>query len=141
MQVAGRVVLMLGGERWAAMRIGLVSFLLLALATLLLIADLPGAWPAFAFAALFGTANGMNTIVRATIVPELFSREGYASVSGALAAASSIAKAAAPFAAAVLWQASGGYQSVLMAAFAVVVVSCAAFLVAGMLPVRRWLGP
>ncbi|HYD70572.1 MAG TPA: hypothetical protein VED21_34250, partial [Azospirillum sp.] len=63
-------------------------------------------------------ANGVMTIVRGLAVPEMLTPEAYGAINGALALPSVIAKAAAPLAAAVLWQAAGSYDAVLLAALA-----------------------
>ncbi|NBN80058.1 MFS transporter [Microvirga tunisiensis] len=81
---------------------------------------------ALALVALYGLANGIMTIVRGMAVPEMLSREGYGALNGALALPGTLAKAMAPGAAALLWQASGSYDAVLGAAIlgaAILVVS------------------
>jgi hypothetical protein len=44
-------------------------------------------------------------------------REGYGAINGALTVPGNIAKALAPFGAAALWSAAGGYDAVLWAIF------------------------
>src|SRR5690606_21818119 len=61
-----------------------------------------------AIAALYGAANGIVTIVRGLAVPEMISREAYGAVNGSLVAPMNVMQAVAPFAAAIIWQASGG---------------------------------
>jgi hypothetical protein len=51
---------------------------------------------ALLFAASYGWANGVQTIVRGTVPAELFGRTGYGHLMGRLAAPSFIARAAAP---------------------------------------------
>jgi MFS family permease len=69
-------------------------------------------WVLIAFAAIYGTGNGLMTIVKGTIGPDLLGPRGYATVNGALALPSNVARAVAPVAAAALW-AVGGYSTVL----------------------------
>jgi hypothetical protein len=75
--------------------------------------------PAFAavalIAAAYGASNGIMTIVRGVVVPEMLTRDAYGAINGALAAPTMIAKATAPLAAAMLWAASGSYVAVLVA--------------------------
>ena len=79
-----------------------------------------------AVAALYGVANGIMTIVRGMAVPEMLTREAYGALNGAIALPGTVAKALAPAAAAGIWQWSGSYDSVLVAALvgASVLVAC-----------------
>ncbi len=78
-------------------------------------------------AALYGAANGMITIVRGIAVPEMVTRDAYGAVNGSLVAPTNIMQAIAPLAAAVIWQASGGYGAVLAAIFVGSLTLCAGF--------------
>ena len=71
------------------------------------------------------------TIVRATIVPELLTSEAYATVNGAMYMPATVAKAIAPFAAALLWEWSGGYDVVLMVLVVLAALSALSFWLAG----------
>jgi MFS family permease len=75
-------------------------------------ASLPGL---FVLSAAIGAANGVLTIVRGLIVPELLTRRGYGSINGLIAAPSHLARALAPIAAAFLWDRSGSYDAVVVA--------------------------
>lgn len=78
--------------------------------------------PSFAslvlFAAIYGAANGIITIVRGVVVPEMLTREAYGAINSVLAIPATIAKAISPLGIALLWAAAGIYDSVLVAAFA-----------------------
>jgi len=63
----------------------------------------------------YGTANGIFTIVRGLVVPEMVSRHAYGAINGVLTIPVTLARAAAPVGAAVLWSASGSYNGVLAA--------------------------
>ncbi|MEQ1954934.1 MFS transporter [Mesorhizobium yinganensis] len=78
-------------------------------------------------AAFYGAANGMITIVRGLAVPEMVTREAYGAVNGSLVAPMNLMQAGAPLAAAVLWQASGGYEAVLAAIFIGSLTLCVGF--------------
>jgi MFS family permease len=117
-QVAGRVLLLALGRRARTATVGRIIMFAFPLSALILIL-LPQSLSAlFAFAALYGVANGIMTIVRGTAVPDLLWREGYGAINGALSFPATVAKAASPFAAALLWSWSGGYDAVLWAIFA-----------------------
>jgi hypothetical protein len=66
-------------------------------------------------AAIYGAGNGIMTIVRGLVVPEMLTRDAYGAINGALNLPMMVAKAAAPFGAAWLWAASGSYAAVLIA--------------------------
>jgi hypothetical protein len=66
------------------------------------------------------------TIVKGTIGPDLLGPRGYATVNGALAMPSNVARAVAPVAAAGLW-AVGGYSSVLAVLLAGLAAGLAVF--------------
>ncbi|MFZ5495819.1 MAG: MFS transporter [Verrucomicrobiota bacterium] len=122
MQVLGRLALATWGKHlatlcvggWAMLVLGtslaLMLFLHLTLASLL------------AFAVLYGASNGVMTILRGTAIAELFGRERYAELNGALSLPAVLAKAASPFAVAALWTATERYESVFAAGLAFVVV-------------------
>jgi len=126
MQVAGRVVLMMLGHRVDARSTGRVAILILPVSVLLLAvvgADTPSL---FGFAILYGASNGMLTIVRGTIVPELMGPRGYATINGALAFPANTARAVAPVGAAVIWG-WGGYDAVLWVLLVVCSLAAIAF--------------
>jgi MFS family permease len=61
---------------------------------------------------MLGAANGMATLARATTIAEIFGPRHYGSISGAIALGANGARAIAPFAAALLQVALGGYEPV-----------------------------
>ena len=126
-QVAGRVVLLALGRRFSTALAGRIAFLGLPCAVLLLLALPASTIGLFAFAAIYGAANGIITIMRGTAVPDLLWREGYGAINGALALPANVARAAAPFGAALIWSAAGSYQSVLWSIFAGGVIGALAF--------------
>jgi MFS family permease len=122
MQVAGRLFLSFRGEHFSSLRVGLVGMSGLLLALLLLLFLPPTfLWLAL-FTALLGLSNGMLTIVRGTAVAELFGRERYAEINGALAAPAVLTKAAAPLVFASVWSASGAPRAVPLAAALVLAI-------------------
>ncbi|EPX76476.1 MFS transporter [Salipiger mucosus] len=65
-----------------------------------------------AAAGIYGAANGVMTIVRGLMVPEFLTRRAYGRINGGLGAASTLAKAVAPIAAAGLFDLGGSYALV-----------------------------
>jgi MFS family permease len=111
MQVLGRVAEFAVGRRVSAVNVGRVAVLLPPLALVaLLMADGSRAW-LLAFACLYGAGNGALTIVRGTVPVELYGRDHYGAVTGALATPGLIARAAGPIAAAALAALPGGYDA------------------------------
>lgn len=80
-----------------------------------------------AVAVVYGAANGIITIVRGTMVPEMVSRDAYGAISGALTAPMNVMQALGPLAAAWLWSVTGGYGAVFAAAGACAAVFCLGF--------------
>jgi MFS family permease len=110
-QVLSRVALM-GFARIDARYVGRYAMAALFAGIAILASGTDALWALLAFAAIYGTGNGLMTIVKGTIAPDLLGPRGYATVNGALALPSNIARAVAPVAAAALW-AAGGYPAVL----------------------------
>ena len=116
-QVAGRIAIWSIAERASVRTIGKVVVLLFPIALGLLL--LPPTVVSLAlFAALYGAANGIITIVRGIAVPEMLTREAYGVINGMLAVPATIAKACAPLAVALLWAAAGSYDGVLIGVLA-----------------------
>ncbi|TCT05064.1 MFS transporter [Aquabacter spiritensis] len=126
-QVAGRVAISVFAPRASVRRIGSWVVLAFPLAIFAL-AWLP---PSFALVAaivaLYGSANGIMTIVRGLVVPEMLTRHAYGAVNGALAAPAMLARAAAPAGAALLWAQTQSYGTVLSAMAAGCVLMACAF--------------
>src|SRR5437899_2202598 len=79
------------------------------LAQLALAKELPTLVP---MVVMLGAANGMATRARATTIGEIFGPRHYGSISGAIALGANGARAIAPFVAALLQVALGGYEPV-----------------------------
>ncbi len=82
------------------------------------------------FALLFGFANGLVTIVRGSLVPDYFGRAHVGRISGAMAAISLMARAAAPLTTAWLLTALPGYRELMLVLSAVGVAALVAFALA-----------
>lgn len=125
-QVGGRILL-LTVRRIDTVGTGLIVMTVF-VAAVLLILLFPALVPAlFIFAALYGGANGMMTILRGTAAPDFLGREGVGAINGALTLPASMALAVGPSLAAVIWEVSGGYAAVLAAVFAAALLCAAGF--------------
>lgn len=99
---------------------------------------LPGTWLVAAMGcAIYGAANGIFTIVRGLVVPEMLSRHAYGAINGLLTTPATLARALAPAGAAMLWAQTTSYGPVLWAVAAAALVLAAGFWVAGWLSWKR----
>lgn len=126
-QVAGRIAMWVFAKHRPVRVIGLASVGAFPLCLLLLLLAPHSFWSLAAFAALCGAANGVITIVRGLVVPEMLTRDAYGAINGVLALPANAAKAIAPAATAGLWAWSGSYDAVLWTAFASALVVVLAF--------------
>ena len=114
LQVAGRLLFAPATTRASLGRLAFVTYLVRAasLAALLLVPGAPGMW---AFAALFGLANGASTLARAGLVAETFGAGQYGTISGSMTTAIAVLQTASPLAVGALRVATGGYAAPLVA--------------------------
>ncbi len=126
MQVAGRLLEFALGSRLHPVRLGFLTFagLSVAMVLLLAVAVLPSA--VFAFALVYGIANGLLTIAKATIPVELFGFANVGAVLGGFSAPSLVTRALAPFAFALLMS-EAGTKEALAGLVAVSLAACAAY--------------
>ncbi|MCP3656723.1 MAG: MFS transporter [Herbaspirillum sp.] len=119
MQVLGRILETTIGKKASTKQTGQFAISLLPVALLLLYA--PADWLVLygLFAILYGMGNGVMTIVRGTLPAELYGREAYGAISGAMATPVTIAFAAGPFVASLLYSVGGGYPGAIVALVAI----------------------
>jgi hypothetical protein len=130
MQVAGRIGEYTVGARFRAIEIATIALFLLPVALLLLrFAGLSWVW-VLVFVTLYGVSNGVMTITRGIIPAEIYGRERYGAVNGALAAPVLASRSLGPLVAAFIWSAAGGYDAVLWALAAIGFVSLVSFYLA-----------
>ena len=125
-QVAGRWVYAWIGRAWSLRTLGSIVLLGLPL-SLGLFAVARSLWLLWIFAALFGIANGLITIVRGGLVPEYFGRTHIGRIGGALSAVGLLARAAAPLISAWLLLALQGYRELLLLLAALGLVAAISF--------------
>ena len=120
-QIPGRLVLALLSRRLGATASAASVFGLAAAAlTLLSVAD--AHWAVLAFVLCFGMSNGMARLLRATLIGDLYGREGFGAISGLVSAFALAAEAASPLGAALIALAPGGYTTLLAALAAMAAV-------------------
>ncbi len=136
-QVVGRVLISMFAGRASMRAVGSAIVLLFPLA----FACLAIAGDSFVltavFCIVFGSANGIFTIVRGMAVPEMLSRHAYGALNGLLTAPSTLARAAAPLAGAALWSFTASYQGVIVAIIVAAMVLATSFWLAARLSGRR----
>ena len=123
MQVTGRALELTFGRRFQALHVGMVAVTMLpaSLVVFFFLGPVPAAF--LAFALLYGAGNGITTIVRGTIPAELYGRQHYGAVNGAMAAPVLLAKALGPLIAAALWAVVGNYSMLALVLAAVAACS------------------
>lgn len=124
MQVAGRIVLLLAGPRMKPSTTATVVVWLMPTAVVTLLAVVVSPWFVFLYAFLFGSGNGMMTIVKGTATADLISRDRVAMLNGVLATPTAIARAAGPILIATIWDFFGNPQAAILAVLAI--AACAA---------------
>jgi MFS family permease len=114
MSVGGRILVTALGRRWPLALATAAVFALQAVAVGVLMLS-SGPAGVVGFVALFGLGVGLISLSRAALVADFYGVAAYASINGVLALTVTIARAAAPVAAATLRTASGSYQPVMAA--------------------------
>jgi MFS family permease len=109
LQVAGRLLLYFTEKHIDVHKANRWIPVLLPAALFVLALGLSSPWIAIFYALLYGMANGMITIVKATAMAQYVSRERAASLNGLLGFPTAIARALAPSALAALWTTTGNY--------------------------------
>ena len=127
MQVLGRVLEYAFLSRWSPSRVGTLALWLLPLSLVLLAVVGPQIGLMALFALLYGSGNGIMTIVRGAIPAELYGRERYGAINGAMATPVLLAKAAGPIAASLVLAATGQPTAMILCLAAVGAGSAAIF--------------
>lgn len=96
-QVLARFVEVIGGHRFDPLMTGRVAFGALVASVAILLALPASLGTAVAFAALYGAAQGLITIARATVPLQLFGATGYGTLMGRITGLRFLANAASPF--------------------------------------------
>jgi MFS family permease len=117
MALPGRLIFTPLGGRWSRSGVAALIFVLSGLALATLLAS-HGAIAVWVFVALYGAGFGAITPARAALVAETFGAASYAEISGVLALVVSLARAAAPVGASLVYDGTrslplAGYDAVL----------------------------
>jgi MFS family permease len=109
MQVVGRLLLAAIGDR---LRERSLTAVILGLqpVSLLLLLLLPGAVGVWSFIVVFGASRGIMSLLRPLFVADLYGRERFASISGAMSAFVTASTAVAPLGAGVAYDVMGSYD-------------------------------
>jgi len=127
MQVAGRIV-EFGASRWLHVgQVGRIATAALPVSLIVLLWADASMLGLILFALLFGAGNGVMTIVRGALPVEMYGRDNYGAIAGALATPGLVARSVGPIFAALLWSALGGYESATVVLIAVAAVGALAF--------------
>ena len=127
LQVAGRLLLFFTERNVDVHKANRWIPTLLPAALFVLALGLQSIWVAIFYALLYGMANGMITIVKATAMATYVSRERAASLNGVLGIPTAIARAVAPSMLAALWVATGDYTVGVAVLCALALVAVVAF--------------
>lgn len=96
LQVTARALDYVGGARWDGLTSGLIAAVALPVSFLLLLFGGPANYAVFGFLALYGMANGIMTVARATIPLVFYDQADYARAASRIAFPQSLVSAAAP---------------------------------------------
>ena len=127
LQVTGRLLLFMTEKYVDVHQANRWILLLLPAALTVLALGVQSPWAGLLYALLYGLANGMITVVKATAMATYVSQPRAASLNGLLAFPTAIARAAAPSLLAVMWSATGDYDLGLVVFTLLASVSAAAF--------------
>lgn len=113
MQLAGRLLFTPAARSLDLATLTAATFVVRVLALALLMLPLPAAG-LFAFAALFGGANGASTLARAGLVAERFGSANYGTINGSMSTLIAVVQTAAPLSVGFLRVATGDYRAGLL---------------------------
>lgn len=122
LKLPGRLIFAPLSERFAARQVAVAIFLLHALAIVMLALS-DSTLAVIGFVVLFSAGNGALTLMRATIVANVFGLRAYGGISGVIGFMSQAAMAAGPLGVSVLAATWGGYQPVFWAVAILIALS------------------
>lgn len=112
MQVPGRL-LFAPLERWMSRRVVTVLVFGLLAGGVALLSMRTTTTAVWAFVVVYGMGRGMNTLLRATLVADLYGATHYGAISGVLSSCTTVATAAGPFAVGLMFDATSSYGTLL----------------------------
>jgi predicted MFS family arabinose efflux permease len=126
-QVLGRILVTVYAAGVPLRLLGAAIVTVFPIAFALLLPQNIGFWLVAAVFAAYGLVNGIFTIIRSFMVPEMLSPHAYGALNGIITVAATIARAAAPLMAAWIWSLHQSYQPVILAIVASSLVLVAGF--------------
>ncbi len=126
MQVVGRLLELVFGSRLQPVRLGFVTFVGLFMAMVLLLAAGAQPFVVYPFALVYGIANGLLTIAKATLPVEMFGFANVGAVLGGFSAPLLVTRALAPLGFALLMS-EVGTQEAIASLVLVSLASCTAY--------------
>lgn len=112
-QILGRLMFAVAGDHLHGPRVPLTVFGAIAVALALLALN-RSTLAVVVFALLFGAGAGASTLARAVLIGDLYGPSRYGAVNGTIAAPATVARAAAPFSAALLVLLPGAHTTMLL---------------------------
>lgn len=112
-QVAGRILISMFGASMSMRRIGALVVAVFPVVFIVLALQPSHIWIVAAACVAYGASNGIFTIVRGLVVPEMLSKRAYGALNGILTFPSTLAKAFAPLVAAWIWSSTQSYDAVI----------------------------
>lgn len=126
-QVIGRYLVSLYAPGMPMRLLGSITVAVFPVVFALVIPATPTFWLVAIVFAAYGLANGIFTIVRSFVVPEMLSPHAYGALNGIITIAATLARAVAPLAAAWIWGIHNSYVLVMWAIVAAAVLLAASF--------------
>lgn len=127
LQVTGRLLLFSRGGGVAARPVGRGIFAISAPLFLLAVAAGADLLMLAAFVAVYGVVNGISTVIRGTIVRDIFGARNYGAISGSMTMPTTFARAAGPAIGAMLWSLGNDYAAMLAGLAAISVLGAVSF--------------
>jgi len=127
MQVVGRICMISVEERMPITVITIFSFLVVAMASLVLLWSESLPWLLFVFVLFQGGGYGVTSITRPAVTAEFLGRRGFGAISGTIAVPFTVAFAIGPTLGALIWS-LGGYRTVLIATTASALIGTMTFI-------------
>lgn len=126
-QVAGRILISIFGSGMSMRRIGSIVVVAFPLVFIVLVLWPTSMWVVTTMCIVYGASNGIFTIVRGLVVPEMLSRRAYGAINGLLNFPSTLARAFAPVAIALLWSSTMSYGVAVWAIIACAIILALSF--------------
>ncbi|AWB35918.1 MFS transporter [Orrella marina] len=126
-QVVGRILITVFAREMPLRIVGAILIGVFPVTFALLYPAILSVWTVAILFAVYGLVNGIFTIVRSFMVPEMLSKHAYGALNGIINVCATIARAIMPLAAAWIWEAGQSYQPVIAAIAGLSVLLAATF--------------